>query len=109
MEPNFQHISQQIDYAINDQLTLRHLEIINESHMHSTPPDAETHFKLIIVSDDFSGLTLVKRQRKIYAILKNLLNNPIHALSMYTLTYEEWLLKKDNLLNSPNCRGGFGN
>ena len=29
------------------------LKIVNESYMHSVPKNAETHFKLVIVSDYF--------------------------------------------------------
>ena len=30
-----------------------HLEVVNESHRHSVPDNAETHFKVVIVSENF--------------------------------------------------------
>lgn len=38
----------------------KHLDVINESHMHSVPKNAETHFKVVVVSDKFEGLPLIK-------------------------------------------------
>jgi BolA protein len=31
-----------------------HLEVINESNRHHVPPNSETHFKVVVVSDKFS-------------------------------------------------------
>lgn len=36
------------------------LQLINESHMHNVPRDSETHFKVVIVSDEFEGMPLIK-------------------------------------------------
>lgn len=36
------------------------LQLVNESHMHNVPKNAETHFKVVIVSDEFSGMPLIK-------------------------------------------------
>lgn len=37
-----------------------HLEVLNESYMHNVPKGAETHFKVVVVSDKFDGLPLIK-------------------------------------------------
>ena len=34
-----------------------HLEVINESHMHNAPAGAESHFKVIVVSEKFEGMS----------------------------------------------------
>ena len=31
-------------------LAPEHLELVNESHMHSVPPGSESHFKAVVVS-----------------------------------------------------------
>lgn len=36
------------------------LRLINESHMHNVPAESETHFKVIIVSDEFKDMPVVK-------------------------------------------------
>lgn len=49
------------------------------------------HFSAVIVSNEFAGLNRVKRQQRINAILKPRFDTgELHALSMQTLTPEEW-------------------
>ena len=49
------------------------------------------HFEAIIVSNEFDGLNRVKRQQRVNAILKARFDSgELHALSMQTLTPEEW-------------------
>lgn len=36
------------------------LRLINESYMHNVPEGSETHFKVVIVSDEFDGVPLIK-------------------------------------------------
>lgn len=37
-----------------------HIETVNESYMHNVPPGSETHFKVLVVSEEFNGLPLIK-------------------------------------------------
>jgi acid stress-induced BolA-like protein IbaG/YrbA len=49
------------------------------------------HFSAVIVSAEFAGLNRVKRQQRVNAILKPHFDTGVlHALSMQTLTPEEW-------------------
>jgi acid stress-induced BolA-like protein IbaG/YrbA len=49
------------------------------------------HFEAVIVSSEFAGLNRVKRQQRVNAILKARFDSgELHALSMKTLTPEEW-------------------
>lgn len=49
------------------------------------------HFQAVIVSSEFAGMNRVKRQQRINAILKARFDSgELHALSMQTLTPEEW-------------------
>lgn len=41
-------------------LEAKHIDVINESYMHNVPKGAETHFKVVVVSDKFDGLPLIK-------------------------------------------------
>ncbi len=45
------------------------LNIVNESYMHNVPEGSESHFKLVIVSDEFKNLSNVKRHQQIYIAL----------------------------------------
>lgn len=80
-----------------------HLELTNESHMHNVPPGSESHFKLVVASEQFDGLNAVKRHQKVYAALGDLMQQ-IHALALHTYTPAEWELT-GIAPNSPDCLG----
>jgi len=80
--------------------------ILNESSSHSGP-GTETHFQVFLVSTKFQGLSRVKRQQSVYALLSAELEGPVHALSMRLLTPGEWEKQsKAEMPDSPDCRGG---
>lgn len=82
------------------------LDVLNESHQHGVPQNSETHFKVIIASDKFKGLSLIQRHRAIYEALKEELAQGVHALAIHAMTPEEWNQKKENQFKSPPCLGG---
>jgi BolA family transcriptional regulator, general stress-responsive regulator len=69
------------------------LEVINESHLHaghrSSPGTGDSHFRLVVVSQKFTGLSRVARQRLVNQALASLIGTPIHALAMETLAPSE--------------------
>ncbi|RUR31545.1 BolA/IbaG family iron-sulfur metabolism protein [Vreelandella andesensis] len=81
------------------------LHVENESHMHNVPANAETHFKVTLVSDNFDGMMPVKRHQQIYALLADELSGPVHALALHLYTPKEWQAREGVRPNSPNCRG----
>lgn len=53
--------------------------------------DDLVHFQATVISDQFSGLKSLDRQRLVYgALTPDLQNGTIHALSLKTFTPEEW-------------------
>jgi acid stress-induced BolA-like protein IbaG/YrbA len=48
------------------------------------------HFTAVIVSDVFAGKRLIQRHQLVYAALGDRMREEIHALSMKTLTPEEF-------------------
>ena len=98
-----------VEIAILDKLQARfapvHLEVINESYMHSVPAGSETHFKVILVAEDFAGKRQVQRHQSIYACLADELKNGVHALALHTFSPDEWLVD-DQFPASPQCLGG---
>lgn len=48
------------------------------------------HFEAIIVSPQFRGQSRVRQHQLVYAALGERMREEIHALSMRTLTPEEW-------------------
>lgn len=77
----------------------------NESHMHSSGRGANSHFKLVIVSDVFDGMSKVKRHQKLYQLFAEDLKNGIHALALHLYTKKEWEERGEVFPNSPNCAG----
>jgi acid stress-induced BolA-like protein IbaG/YrbA len=59
--------------------------------MHLSVEGDGQHFQAVIVSPEFAGLNRVQRQQKVNAFLKPRFDSgELHALSMRTLTPEEW-------------------
>lgn len=83
-----------------------YLAVENESHMHSVPPNSETHFKVTLASSRFEGLMPVKRHQQIYTVLADELAGPVHALALHLYTPQEWATRGNSRPDSPNCRGG---
>ena len=97
---------QQIQDIICDAIDTTHIDVINESHMHSVPPNSETHFKLVLVSNDFDGKRKVARHQVIYGLLGGMMNEGLHALAIHAYTPEEWQDAQAQFPASPNCMGG---
>lgn len=61
-------------------LSCEHVEVIGDGQ----------HFQALIVSDEFAGRNRVQRHQLVYAALGSRMREEIHALSMRTLTPQEW-------------------
>ena len=48
------------------------------------------HFEAVVVSPAFAGLSRIKQHQLVYAALGDRMKQEIHALSMRTLTPDEW-------------------
>ncbi len=99
-----------ITAKLNNAFSPEHLEVINESFMHNVPEGSESHFKIIIVCDDFKDKMLIARHRLVNKVLADELNKEqsdggIHALALHTMTMEEWF-DKGKVADSPECLGG---
>jgi acid stress-induced BolA-like protein IbaG/YrbA len=65
---------------IGEGLACEHLDVQGDGH----------HFEAVIVSDQFTGQRLIARHQLVYAALGDRMRAEIHALSMKTLTPQEW-------------------
>jgi BolA family transcriptional regulator, general stress-responsive regulator len=65
------------------------LDLVNESHLHaghsSSPGTGESHFRLLIVSDDFTGKSRVARHRIVNDVVRDELRDGVHALAIKAL------------------------
>lgn len=82
-----------------------HLKVRNESHMHRTEPGAESHLKVVIVSEQFEGKRLLQRHRAINELLAEELAGELHALALHTYTPTEWQTEQQAVPSTPSCRG----
>ncbi len=69
-----------IETSIRDGLACEHLAVRGDG----------AHFEAVIVSEAFAGLSRVRRHQLVYAALGDRMREEIHALSMATLTPDEW-------------------
>ena len=67
------------------------LEIVDESARHAGHPGARQggHYRLLIVSAQFSGKTTLQRHRLVHDTLGELMRSKIHALSIRSLAPDE--------------------
>lgn len=94
-------IESQIVNTLKTSMDLFSLKIINESFMHNVPEGSESHFKIVIVSEDFLNLTMIQRHKLVYKKLDNLMTK-IHALSIHAFDKNEFKLNPI-ILDSPEC------
>ena len=94
-----------IEEKLQQALNPAHLQVINESHMHSVPPNSETHFKVVVVAAAFAGKRSVARHQQVYGVLREQLDGPVHALALHTYSPDEWQ-GEESVPASPNCHGG---
>lgn len=94
-----------IESSLDNEFQPVHLDVVDESHMHSVGPDAQSHFKVVLVSEAFAGKPLVARHRAVNAVV-DMSALRIHALALHTYAPSEWSPAED--LQSPDCHGGSG-
>ena len=71
---------QSIREGIAAGLACEHVEVVGDGQ----------HFQALVVSPQFAGKSRVQRHQLVYGALGSRMREEIHALSMRTLTPEEW-------------------
>ena len=95
-------VNEIMESKVRSSMDVQYLQLFNESHMHAGP-STDSHFKLVLVSDGFNGMSKVKRHQFIYGVLKDELAGPVHALALHLYTPQEW--DQTNVPDSPMCAG----
>jgi acid stress-induced BolA-like protein IbaG/YrbA len=72
--------AESVKAGIQAGLACEHLEVAGDGQ----------HFQALIVSREFEGRSRVQRHQLVYAALGERMREEIHALSMKTLTPQEW-------------------
>jgi acid stress-induced BolA-like protein IbaG/YrbA len=71
---------EQVKKYIEAGMACEHVEVSGDGH----------HFEAVIVSAAFNGKRKVQQHQVVYQALGDRMREEIHALSMQTLTPEEW-------------------
>ncbi len=79
-------IREQIEAKLRAAFDPMYLEVVDESYRHNVPAGSESHFKVVLVSDRFTGERFLNRHRMIYGTLTEELSNTVHALALHTYT-----------------------
>lgn len=85
--------TEQIKSLIEKNLQVHLIEVDDDSYRHRNHKQAVGkggHYNLLVVSDDFIGMDMISRHRKIYDILQMHTHQHIHALSIKAHTKKEW-------------------
>lgn len=79
-------VAQTIEKKLNDAFAPKQLVIEDQSDLHAGHAGAreggQSHFKVDIVADAFTGKSRLERQRLILAVLAEELEGPVHALAL---------------------------
>lgn len=84
---------ERLEVLLREKLSALHVEVVDESHLHAGHPGAASgggHFRAVIVSPRFEGLSRLAAQRLVYEALADEMGGAVHAFSMTTLSPAEW-------------------
>lgn len=86
-------MAERIERKLTEALSPSRLSIDDDSEKHrghgGYREGGETHFRVEIVAAGFAGQSRVQRQRRVYEILSEELEERVHALQLTTLTPDE--------------------
>ncbi len=80
----------EIEARLREALAAVHVEVEDESRLHAGHGASGGHYRAVVVSERFAGLSRVAAQRLVYAALGDWMTGPIHAFAVRTFTPEEW-------------------
>ncbi len=77
-------MQEKIETILKTTFSPSHIEVINESHLHSGhqdfPDPGHTHFRIIIKATQLENMPLVKKHKLIYHSLASLFENGLHSI-----------------------------
>ncbi|MBI1386812.1 MAG: BolA/IbaG family iron-sulfur metabolism protein [Rhizobiales bacterium] len=79
-------MDERIRIRLAERLEPSHLEVINESHLHAghhgSPGTGESHYRVVVSSPAFVGLSRLARHRLVNEALAAELRDGVHALAI---------------------------
>ncbi len=80
----------EIEARLRERLGAVHVEVEDESRLHAGHGAPGGHYRAVVVSERFAGLSRVAAQRLVYEALGDWMQGPIHAFALRTATPEQW-------------------
>lgn len=97
-------LQNQIEAVLIDHFSPTFVAVENESHQHASGKGGNSHFKITLVSDRFTGQALIQRHRSVQQVLQ-VVTAGVHAVGLHTYTPDEWLARGEASPVSPTCAG----
>jgi len=97
-------IQTDIEARLAERFAPSFLSVENESRLHSLDRAGETHFKVVVVTDAFEGLMILKRHRLVQETLAAQIAS-VRAVSLHTFTPKEWNARAQESLEGSRCVG----
>jgi BolA protein len=85
----------EIEARLAERLAAAHVEVEDESRFHAGHGASGGHFRAVVVSERFAGLSRVAAQRLVYEALGDWMGGAIHAFAVRTFTLEEWRARSE--------------
>lgn len=95
---------QRIFQILSSELSPLELIVENESPNHRAREDAESHFKVVVVTEQFEHCSRVARHRMVNQLLQGEFDLGLHALSLQLYTSSEWAARENQARHSPDCQ-----
>lgn len=80
----------EIEQRLRERLGAVHVEVEDESRLHAGHGATGGHYRALVVSPRFAGLSRVAAQRLVYEALGEWMEEAIHAFAVRTVTPEQW-------------------
>lgn len=80
--------TQRLTARLQQALQPLQLEVVDDSHLHAGhagAADGRGHFTVIVVSERFANMPVVRRHRLVYEAVGDMMSTDIHALSINAL------------------------
>jgi len=84
----------EIEQRLRERLAAAHVEVEDESRLHAGHGASGGHYRAVVVSERFAGLSRVAAQRLVYEALGAWMSGPIHAFAVRTFTPEQWTVQR---------------
>ncbi len=83
--------ARQLQARLQEHFNLQHIEVKDLSDRHRLHREGGSgHYQVVLVTADFEGQSPMARHRMVYQALAVDMGTTIHALSLTTLTPQEW-------------------